>query len=321
MADDLSVTPGTGATIAADDISGKLHQRVKLTWGVDGAAVDASTTNPLPVEVRSDGAELCKAEDAAHSTGDRGIMALAVRKDNAAALAGTDGDYIPLITDASGRLHVTGPTVATTGATDDAAATGELYPIAGLYQATADAIDNGDIGRARITARRAQIMAVDFQALTINSGAPTPSGSDITELSGAALASTDFSIRDTNWHTFIIPMGVAGWRSLRISLYVTGAFDQAGTFEIINAPTTSTLIGKLLSVALPASGVQAAFQPFAGAGATAGEVVGGATIVNNAIYTIPALSGSPHSYIACRLQFAVAPTTGTFTLYVNRKSF
>lgn len=47
-----------------------------------------------------------KAEDAGHSTGDTGITALTVRQDTAAALAGTDADYQPLITDASGRLHV-----------------------------------------------------------------------------------------------------------------------------------------------------------------------------------------------------------------------
>lgn len=46
------------------------------------------------------------AEDAVHVSGDRGIMALAVRKDTAIALAGADGDYIPLIVDASGRLHI-----------------------------------------------------------------------------------------------------------------------------------------------------------------------------------------------------------------------
>jgi hypothetical protein len=49
---------------------------------------------------------LSKAEDAAHSDGDTGVMLLAVRKDTAAALAGADGDYIPLIVDANGRLHV-----------------------------------------------------------------------------------------------------------------------------------------------------------------------------------------------------------------------
>jgi hypothetical protein len=49
MSDNIQVTAGSGTTIAADDISGVLHQRVKLTWGVDGSATDASATNPLPV--------------------------------------------------------------------------------------------------------------------------------------------------------------------------------------------------------------------------------------------------------------------------------
>ena len=47
-----------------------------------------------------------KLEDAAHSSGDAGIMGLSVRQDAAAALAGTEADYQPLITDASGRLWV-----------------------------------------------------------------------------------------------------------------------------------------------------------------------------------------------------------------------
>lgn len=42
MADNLAVTPGTGATVAADDIGGVLHQRVKLSLGADGTANDAS---------------------------------------------------------------------------------------------------------------------------------------------------------------------------------------------------------------------------------------------------------------------------------------
>ncbi len=49
---------------------------------------------------------LGKAEDAAHGSGDTGVMVLAVRQDTAAALAGTDSDYAPLEVDANGRLHV-----------------------------------------------------------------------------------------------------------------------------------------------------------------------------------------------------------------------
>lgn len=40
MADNISVTPGTGKTIAADDVSGVLYQRIKLSVGVDGSADD-----------------------------------------------------------------------------------------------------------------------------------------------------------------------------------------------------------------------------------------------------------------------------------------
>lgn len=46
-----------------------------------------------------------KAEDAVHGSGDSGIMALAVRSDTATA-TGADGDYVPLLTDSAGKLHV-----------------------------------------------------------------------------------------------------------------------------------------------------------------------------------------------------------------------
>jgi hypothetical protein len=49
MADNVGYTPGTGATVAADEIGGVLHQRVKLGIGDDGVAVDVSEDNPMPV--------------------------------------------------------------------------------------------------------------------------------------------------------------------------------------------------------------------------------------------------------------------------------
>lgn len=47
---------------------------------------------------------LGKAEDAAHTSGDTGVLTLCVRQDTAAALATTNGDYIPCATDATGRM-------------------------------------------------------------------------------------------------------------------------------------------------------------------------------------------------------------------------
>lgn len=41
MADNIEITAGTGTTVAADDISSVWYQRVKLSLGADGSAVDA----------------------------------------------------------------------------------------------------------------------------------------------------------------------------------------------------------------------------------------------------------------------------------------
>lgn len=49
MSDNIGYTPGTGAIVAADNIAGVLHQRVKLGVGGDGVATDVSTANPMPV--------------------------------------------------------------------------------------------------------------------------------------------------------------------------------------------------------------------------------------------------------------------------------
>lgn len=41
MVDNVAITAGAGTTIAADDVGGILHQRVKLSLGADGSATDA----------------------------------------------------------------------------------------------------------------------------------------------------------------------------------------------------------------------------------------------------------------------------------------
>jgi hypothetical protein len=55
MVDNIAVSAGTGTSIAADDVGGNLHQRVKVTWGPDGTGndTDTATGKPLPVQLRS----------------------------------------------------------------------------------------------------------------------------------------------------------------------------------------------------------------------------------------------------------------------------
>ncbi len=89
--------------------------------------------------VDENGIVLAKAEDAAHADGDYGVVLLAVRKDTAAALAG-DGDYIPLIVDASGNLRVALATTPTIDIGDVTLLAGTaLVGKVGIDQATANA--------------------------------------------------------------------------------------------------------------------------------------------------------------------------------------
>lgn len=50
----VPITPGTGEEIATDEINGAKFQRVKVTFGPEGDATDASPANPLPVTSPSD---------------------------------------------------------------------------------------------------------------------------------------------------------------------------------------------------------------------------------------------------------------------------
>lgn len=50
MADNLGYTPGSGATVATEDVGGVHHQRVLMEAMVDGVPADVSDANPLPVK-------------------------------------------------------------------------------------------------------------------------------------------------------------------------------------------------------------------------------------------------------------------------------
>ncbi len=62
--------------------------------------------NPATEATLATVASAVRLEDAAHASGDAGIMALAVRRDDEASLGGADGDYSPLQVNEVGRLKV-----------------------------------------------------------------------------------------------------------------------------------------------------------------------------------------------------------------------
>lgn len=276
MADDIAITPGSGASVATDDVGGRHFQRVKLALGADGTAADApvgggseatamrvtlandstgvisvddnggsitvdgsvsiagtpavtatlaaettkvigtvnisaaqtiatvttvgavtSLTNALPAGTNNIGdvdvlsvvpgtaaTSLGKAEDAAHTTGDTGVMALSVRSNTAAATSGTDGDYQPLITDTNGRLHVIEPSAAS--------ALTALQLIDNIVLAEDAAHVSGDPGVQMLTVRQATAAALsgtagDYQPLITDGNGRLYTASVSTNSSGTVI--------------------------------------------------------------------------------------------------------------------------------------
>lgn len=156
-------------------------------------------------------ADLAKAEDSAHVSGDFGLMALGVRKDTAAALAGTDADYMPLILDANGRLHVNvGAALAAARTSDSVSA---ALAVDKLMQGVAErtpvhaAVDVASSGDNTIVAAQGsgniilvhQVMLVAASAVTVR----FESGAGGTALTGQIQLGTAPG--------FVLPFSPIGW--------------------------------------------------------------------------------------------------------------
>lgn len=70
----------------------------------EGCGLACNSQGELIVNLGTDTDGLVKDEDTAHTTGDSGIMMLAVRDDSLAGLADTDGDYTPFVVDSLNHL-------------------------------------------------------------------------------------------------------------------------------------------------------------------------------------------------------------------------
>jgi len=110
-----------GVPFASDNVTGVHHPRVKATWGEDGASVDVSATNPLPVHLQG----LVQTEDSPHISASSGIMMLGVRTDAHGVNLGQDGDYVPFQVNGAGRLKVSAEPSAQEAITGNITANGQ----------------------------------------------------------------------------------------------------------------------------------------------------------------------------------------------------
>ncbi len=104
---------------------------------------------------------LTKTEDLGHSSGDKGVMALAVRNDAGTTLANTTLDYAPLGLDANGDLRIVQRAVSPGTAA------------ANLGKAEDDPHNSGDVGVMSLAVRKDTAAAVaadgDYHPLTLDS--------------------------------------------------------------------------------------------------------------------------------------------------------
>lgn len=183
VADGSDVALGALADAAAGDASGSVNAHLRftakvladvwdqannrLTVNVEDSALPtgaASAANQTTMIGHLDGVEgllgtidadtgalaaAVKAEDAAHASGDSGVMLLAVRRDADTTLADTTGDYAPLQVDANGRLKVE-------------AFSGETLPVSGTVTATGPLTDT----ELRATAVPVSLASVPSHAVT-----------------------------------------------------------------------------------------------------------------------------------------------------------
>lgn len=120
-----------GALPAGANAIGKLA----ANSGVDIGDVDITSVTPGTAA-----ANLGKAEDAAHSSGDVGVMALGIRDDTLGAFSGAENDYEPFHMTAAGRLYVSATVDAALPAGDNNVGNVDIVTVpADPFGANADA--------------------------------------------------------------------------------------------------------------------------------------------------------------------------------------
>lgn len=275
MADNITILDSTGTSKA---------------WGTSEGTDSQHRQHVVVTD--ANGKSAVKLEDAAHASGDAGIMALAVRQDTLAALAGTTGDYTPLTTDSMGALNVATRGGYADGATFTRGSSRLLAGLAGIYESTVSTLTAGKVALARLTSRGAVVTAGDFQALTLAN----------------AEAITDTSVHDYTIRSVLSAsiggpqIGMYKWRfSFR------NTHDQAANISIYATTATGqSIILYTESAVLSATSGNMIIGP--GAVGT-----GGATTYKQ----ISALAEAGWWDLFVRVQFSTAPTTGAVTVSAN----
>jgi hypothetical protein len=141
-------------------------------------AVFMATTSMVP---GTGATNLGKAEDAAHASGDTGVMALGVRNDANTAISGADGDYTPFATDSQGNQRIIGEVA------HDAVDAGRPVKVGGQARTTnPGAIADGDRSNFVTDKLGKQIVVGSIREMKVQQATTISNTSETTVLSAGA---------------------------------------------------------------------------------------------------------------------------------------
>lgn len=236
-------TDGTNTQALSTDTNGRANVNVvdALPAGTNAigklaanSGVDIGDVDILSVTPGTAAANLGKAEDAIHATGDVGVMALGVRQAANAPLSGADGDYEPLQTDANGHLKVNVIDALPAGTN----AIGKLAANSG--------VDIGDVDVLSIAAGDNNIGNVDIVTVPAPLST-TGSGTEATALRvTVATDSTGVLSVDDNAGSLTVDnaaLSVVGGGVEATALRVTIASDSTGVLSIDDNAGSLTVDG------------------------------------------------------------------------------
>jgi hypothetical protein len=160
--------------------------------------------DPIWIEASDGAAALHKVTDVAAGANDSGIAALVVRDDALSTLTPADGDYVPLRVTSTGALWVTLTAAGNTDVIqDDSAFTPATSYVgaAGFFadENAPDSVDEGDIGAARMTLDRKQlIVLVDATNDAFRLAIDTNGKIGVSSMPTVTVSASDLDIRNLN---------------------------------------------------------------------------------------------------------------------------
>lgn len=157
-----------------------------------------------------------------------------------------------------------------TGASDAAAAAGEIFPVAGLYQTTVTELTTGQVGRARVSARRGLIVTPDSGRIVLfnNGGAGALADGAIrdTSVHDAAVSSPDyatfakshvlaFSNTLNQSVTLSVYVQAGGWGASSSMLLYTASIAASGSLILIPDAKDASAAASVVQLATLANGI------------------------------------------------------------------